>query len=107
MEASMFAVVFRRKKVGPFLLLFTIFVVSTLAGPRCSFSQSQPAGTGCPKLPRDASEQEQWVWDKICAGQNANLQFQYGGPASPNEAQGWPPQREVSQRFLVTILLQD
>ena len=67
-----------------------------------------PAAT-CPELPGNASwsEQERWVWNEVCAGREANLQQQYGGNETPGQAENWPPQRDLSERFLRTILLDD
>jgi hypothetical protein len=91
----------------PDLLLWFVTIPAILLDSPLGFSQTQPTGSGCLKLPSDASEQEQWTWDRICAGQNANLRLQYGGTDNPKDAQDWPPQRDLSRRFLVTILLND
>jgi len=90
----------------PKLLLWFVAIPAILLDSPPGFSQT-PAGSGCLKLPSGASEQEQWTWDRICAGQNANLQLQYGGTDNPKDAQNWPTQRDLSRRFLVTILLND
>jgi hypothetical protein len=64
-----------------------------------------PAAT-CPELPGNAgwSEQELWVWNEVCAGREANLQQHYGGNGSPGQVENWPTQRDLSERFLKTIL---
>jgi hypothetical protein len=51
----------------------------------------------CPELLGNAnwSEQERWVWKEICEGREANLQ------------QFQPPQRDLSQRFIETIVLSE
>jgi len=63
----------------------------------------------CPESPGNASwsEQELWVWNQVCAGREANLQQRYGGNERPGQAENWPAQRDLSERFLKTILLDD
>jgi len=67
-----------------------------------------PAAT-CPELPDNVSwsEQEHWVWNEVCAGREANLQQRYGGNETPRQVKNWPVQRDLSERFLKTILLDD
>jgi hypothetical protein len=67
-----------------------------------------PAAT-CPELPGNASwsEQEHWVWNEVCAGREANLQQRYGGNETLGQGENWPAQRDLTERFLKTILLDD
>jgi hypothetical protein len=103
----MFTFAVLRRITNLLLWFVAIPAVPIMLDPPLGLSQTQPAGSGCPKLPSDASEQEQWTWARICAGQNANRQLQFGGTDNPQDAQNWPPQRDLSQRFLITILLND
>jgi hypothetical protein len=63
----------------------------------------------CPELPGNVSwsEQEHWVWNEVCAGHEANLQQRYRGNETPGQGENWPLQRDLSERFLKTILLDD
>ncbi|MDN7179638.1 hypothetical protein M0D69_16910 [Caballeronia sp. SEWSISQ10-4 2] len=58
------------------------------------------------RLPGRASEwtaQEQWVWQRICAGQVADLQA-FGGTDEPADALHWPEKRTLSARFIETAM---
>jgi hypothetical protein len=81
----------------------TTFAIAILLIPL-----SLPA-TPCPELPGNAnwSEQEHWVWNEVCAGREANLQQRYGGNETPGQGENWPVQRDLSERLLKTILLDD
>jgi hypothetical protein len=60
-----------------------------------------------PGNPADWKEQEHWAWSAICGGHDADLHSKYGGSQNPEESQQWPVQRDLSQRFLDTILTND
>ncbi len=86
-----------------FALLSKIFATLMLVLPSLSLAVT------CPELPGDPiswKEQEQWVWKKICSGSVADLRA-FGGTDDPREAKDWPPQRELSKRFIETISLSD
>jgi hypothetical protein len=83
-----------------------LLTISRLAFSSLALAQS---GVPCPGLPGDPSswkEQEHWVWNEVCSGREANLQ-QYGGNEAHELPENRPPQRELSGRFLRTILLDD
>src|SRR5215472_10782368 len=90
-------------------------MICTVAKMRTTFAIAMlliplflPAAT-CLELPGDASwsEQEHWVWNQVCAGREANLQQQYGGNLTSEQGENWPPQPDLSERFLKTILSDD
>jgi hypothetical protein len=85
------------------LPVFNILVAGTLIFPTLGFA------AGCPDLPGDQSswkEQERWAWSRICTGHPADLRT-FGGGDNPRRAQSWPTQRELSQRFIETVVLTD
>lgn len=91
-------------------LCASITIISTLECFAMSLAQAQPDHGLCPALPGDASawgEQEHWAWKAICEGLNADLQGKYGGSPDTRESQNWPAQRDLSPRFLETILTDD
>jgi len=86
-----------------FVFFSAILAVTTLTFPSASRSST------CPELPGDPkswTEQEQWAWKNICSGREADLRT-FGGIDDPGAAKDWPAQRELSQRFLETVLLND
>src|SRR6266481_2638202 len=72
-----------------------------------SFAQASVPDDPCPPLPGNPAawmEQEHRAWRAICEGRDADLQSMYGGSPSPQDSDRWPVQRDLSQRFLETIL---
>jgi hypothetical protein len=55
------------------------------------------------------TEQEEWVWEKLCAGEIAdfNKTEGYGGELDPKKPEGWIESRILSAKFIETILLED
>ena len=51
--------------------------------------------------------QEQWVWQRVCAGNIANLANKFGGSTDPDDADRWPNTRTIRSTFLETILLHE
>src|SRR5215470_5507109 len=51
--------------------------------------------------------QEQWVWQRVCAGDIANLANKFGGSTDPDDADRWPDTRTIRSTFLETILLHE
>ncbi len=63
-------------------------------------------GEACATPPvSDWTESEKWAWDRICTGQLANMADHAGGSDDPASSDKWPAGRDLSQRFLQTILL--
>lgn len=89
-----------------FIISIVILGLSAICNPVCEASSS--GGTlGCAaRLPGQASTwtpQEQWTWQRICAGQVANLQT-FGGTDKPADALQWPAARTLSARFIETVM---
>src|SRR5205809_3366544 len=90
-----------------FVLRAAILAISMLVCPPLSFAQSRGRDGPCPELPGNGNawrEEEHWVWKEICEGRVANLQQRFGGSDEPAEAQKWPPQRDLGQQFIETVL---
>jgi uncharacterized protein YjbI with pentapeptide repeats len=53
--------------------------------------------------------QEQWVWEKICAGEKAdfNQAADYGGNLDPKNKESWSIRRVLRQQFLEAIILKE
>jgi hypothetical protein len=55
--------------------------------------------------------QEKFVWERICAGKDADFNSapdpDYGGNLDPKKPDGWPKKRVLRPDFLQTILLKD
>jgi uncharacterized protein YjbI with pentapeptide repeats len=76
-------------------------------------------GDAAPALPGDPchvdprpnwSETEDWVWERVCSGEIADLNeyFDPGSPPlDPRSPEGWSDQRKLSSAFLETILMHD
>jgi hypothetical protein len=65
-----------------------------------------------PEIPADWTEPERWVWQRIAAGEPADLNARDRERTAgfenldPNKAEGWTEQRRLRVRFLQTILTQ-
>jgi hypothetical protein len=68
--------------------------VMTMPGQACA---TPPMG--------DWSESEKWAWGRICTGQLADMADYAGGPTDPASKDTWPAGRDLSLRFIETILL--
>ena len=53
------------------------------------------------------TEQEKWVWKKLCEGKIANLSKHFNGSSDPKNHKGWKKEQKLSSEFLKTILLED
>ena len=55
------------------------------------------------------TEQERWVWNRVCVGEIAdfNQADGYGGKLDPKKPEGWPEKRVLRPEFLETILLKE
>ena len=63
-------------------------------------------GEACATPPiSDWTESEKWAWERICTGQVANMADHAGGSDDPASSDVWPAGRDLSLRFLETILL--
>jgi hypothetical protein len=67
-----------------------------------------PASKDC-VAPADWAPSEQFVWQQVCAGADADFNegSTYGGDLNPGTPDGWGMSRAISSRFLETILLKD
>ncbi len=72
--------------------------------------QAPPTNGVCP-VPADEhwKPQEQFVWKRVCLGDEANFNIEpgYGGELDPKDPAGLPESRVLSSNFLATILLSD
>jgi hypothetical protein len=92
-----------------FCSAMVVLLLGVIYTPR-SLAQAPAPDAPCPKLPGNPAswtDQEHWAWSAICGGHNADLLGKYGGSPSPADSQHWPAQRDLSQRFLETILTND
>jgi hypothetical protein len=53
----------------------------------------------------DWSDAEKWAWEKICVGDTADMAKYAEGPTDPKTNDAWPKGRDLSARFLESILL--
>ena len=96
----------RRIRLSAFCLVALIAVVP--AGPGSAEERERLPGEPCQTDPLPGwSEPEKWVWGRVCEGQIANFNARYGANLDPKSAEGWKTDRELSARFLETILLHD
>ena len=97
------------KRVSSFIAVLPRIVVMCAAAAVHQAGAAEVADR-CPELPgllSDWQEQEAWVWHELCAGREVDLRKRYGGAAPPEDGSDWPEQRDLSQKFLGTILLRD
>jgi hypothetical protein len=70
-----------------------------------------PPTDGICSVPADEhwKPQEQFVWNRVCLGDQANFNLEqgYGGDLDPKAPAGLPESRVLSATFLATILLSD
>lgn len=52
------------------------------------------------------SDQEKWVWERVCAGKVADFNQKEGKNLDPKKPEEWTESRVVSSKFLETILLE-
>jgi hypothetical protein len=72
--------------------------------------QAPPTDGLCPVPPDEHwKPQEQFVWSRVCLGEEANFDIEqgYGGDLDPKAPSGLPESRVLSSTFLATILLSD
>ncbi|HEY2889902.1 MAG TPA: hypothetical protein VGJ31_04715 [Dongiaceae bacterium] len=63
-------------------------------------------GEACATPPvSDWTEPEKWAWGRICTGEVADMADHTGGSDEPATSDDWPAGRDLSLRFLETILL--
>lgn len=88
--------------------LFTPFLIVLLAvimNADLSFADSHVSNIRCPTPPKPVwTEQEQWVWQQICTGGDADLVRKYPGSSDPKGFASWPKKRVLSAQFFKTIL---
>ena len=88
------------------------FLLVLFAAPLTVRAQVIPQAprTGC-SVPADEhwKPQEQFVWNRVCVGEEANFNLEqgYGGDLDPKDPAGLPESRVLSPTFLATILLSD
>ncbi len=68
--------------------------VMTMPGERCTV-EAKP----------EWSAAEKWAWGKICVGEIADMVEFAPGPDDPKKDDTWPDGRDISARFLDTVLL--
>jgi hypothetical protein len=88
------------------------FLLALLAAPVTAHAVDIPqASTGICPVPPDEhwKPQEQFVWSKVCLGEEANFDTEqgYGGDLDPKAPAGLPENRVLSSIFLSTIVLSD
>jgi hypothetical protein len=90
------------------------FLLILLAAPltvRAEDIPQAPPTDGICSVPADEhwKPQEQFVWKRVCLGDEANFNIEqgYGGDLDPKDPAGLPKSRVLSSRFLATILLSD
>jgi hypothetical protein len=66
-----------------------------------------PVYGDCTKVPRPSGwkDQERWAWDRICAGEIADLSVFDNGSTDASKWESWPATRQIGSDFLRTILL--
>lgn len=80
------------------LALFSLGILAGLSG-------SADALADCAVAPaKEWRDQEKWIWERICAGEIADLVEFASGPMSPGEVANWPDTRDLSAPFLRRIL---
>lgn len=90
------------------------FLLTLLTAPLTAWAadvlQAPPADGVC-SVPADDhwKPQEQFVWKRVCLGDEANFNIEpgYGGELDPKDPAGLPESRVLSSKFLATILLSD
>jgi hypothetical protein len=90
------------------------FLLGLLAAPLTARAEDIPhalsTGGTC-SVPADEhwKPQEQFVWNRVCLGEEANFNLEqgYGGDLDPKKPPGLPESRVLSSTFLATILLSD
>jgi hypothetical protein len=93
---------------------FVVALLILLAAPLALRAEDvllpMPAG-GTFSVPADEhwQPQEQFVWQQVCRGEEANFNIEpgYGGDLDPKAPAGLPESRILSPTFLATILLSD
>jgi hypothetical protein len=90
------------------------FLLALLAAPltvRAEYTVEAPPTDGICPVPSDQhwKPQEQFVWSRVCLGEEANFNLDqgYGGDLDPKAPAGLPESRVLSSTFLATILLSD
>jgi len=79
-----------------------------LTAGRAEMTKRAQAGLPCGVAPLlEWTPQEQWVWQRVCAGEKADLaQAKDNGEAlDPSNTEVWPNERKLRSEFLETILL--
>ncbi len=67
---------------------------------------AQPAGNDCITKPHASwTVVEQWAWERICAGEIADLNLRDGRNLDPDIDTGWDEERLLSPGFLENVLL--
>ncbi len=93
-----------------FVAFLLTFLAVALPAQAEDVPQAAPGDEMC-SVPADASwkPQEQFVWNRVCLGQEANFNMEpgYGGDLDPKDPAGLPDSRILSSKFLATILLSD
>jgi hypothetical protein len=92
-------------------VVLLIILVAPLTLRAEDVPQPVPAAEGKCSTPADEhwKAQEQFVWRRVCLGDEANFNIEpgYGGDLDPKEPAGLPESRILRSTFLATILLSD
>ena len=59
-----------------------------------------------PEIPAEWTETERWVWERVAAGEPADLNARDQNKLDPRKAEGWGAKRRLSAKFLQVILTQ-
>ena len=93
------------------LTILVVVLVSLLGFDTVAAADRPLPGNPCPMdLPgkqSDWTEQEHWVWKEVCEYRTADLKKKYGGKSSSFDAKDWPEKRNLRQRFLKAILMNE
>lgn len=91
-----------------------VFLLTLLAAPFIAHAEGIPQAhlkRGLCRVQADEhwKPQEQFVWKRVCLGEEANFNIEqgYGGDLDPKDSLGLPENRVLSSKFLATILLSD
>jgi hypothetical protein len=85
-----------------------IALATSIAAHADSPAQPIPADGKCAvQVDPNWTKQEKFVWLKVCIGEAANFNIEYGDYLDPRRPKGLPDNRILSSSFLETILLKD